>query len=157
MLTTLIRNFVKNELVLKQADSAKIQIDTAQVAQLRRNFVGAVTKAWSDLGVSPASLKETASSEGDRERLAATRIDDYFTKMVAEQAPFVAVPTPIANALRKKYDYSFNETGFDRAVEEAAKIRNTADSATKTAPPPTVVPLTPAPGPASPTPGGQQP
>lgn len=154
VLTTLVRNFVKNELVLRQADSAKIEIDTAQVAQLRRNFVTAVTSAWTQLGVSPAGLQAAAKSEDEREKLAITRVDDYFGKMVAEQAPFVPVPTPIANALRKKYDYAFNEAGFDRAVEEANKVRAAADSVRRVGQPATVVPMTPAPTGSS-TPSGQ--
>jgi hypothetical protein len=77
--------------------------------------------------------------------------------MVSEQAPFVPVPTPLANVLRKKYDYSFNQAGFDRAVEEASKVRNATDSAAKAGLPSTAVPLSPAPGPASSTPPAPKP
>ncbi|MDQ6690560.1 MAG: hypothetical protein M3Z18_08630, partial [Gemmatimonadota bacterium] len=147
--------FANNELVLKQADSAKIQIDPAEIAQMHASFVNAVKQAWSQLGITPSSLADSARSEGDREKLVAKRIDDYFTKMVQEQAAFVAVPTPLANVLRQKYSYSFNEAGLDRAVEQAAKIRNSADSARSAARPPTAVPLNPAlPPTASSTPPG---
>ncbi len=140
-LVALIRNFVKNELVLKQADSAKIQVDSAERTQLRQSFVGAVTSAWTQLGVAPATLQATAKSEREREKLAETRIDEYFAKMVSEQAPFVPVPTPLANILREKHKYSFNEVGFDRAVEEASRVRNAADSARTAGQPSTAVPL----------------
>ena len=145
LLVALVRNFVKNELVLKQADSAKVQIDPAELAQLRSSLVNSVTTAWAQLGVNPTALKESASSEGDKQKLAARRIDDYFTKMVQEQAPFVPVPTPLANIMRTKYKYSFNDAGFDRAVEEASKIRNSADSVRTSQQPATAVPLGPPP------------
>jgi peptidyl-prolyl cis-trans isomerase D len=74
--------------------------------------------------------------------------------MVGEQAPFVPIPTPIANVLRDKYKYSINQTGIDRAVEEASKVRNAADSAFKAAQPSTIVPMTP---PASSTPSAPAP
>jgi hypothetical protein len=143
LLVQLVRNFVKNELVLKQADSAKVQIDPAEMAQLHASFTNAVRSAWAQLGVMPPSLADSAKSEGDREKLAAKRIDGYFARMVQEQAPFVAVPTPLSNILREKFKYSFNDAGFDRAVQEAAKIRSSADSAHTAQQPPTAVPLNP--------------
>ena len=141
LLRQLIRNFVKNELVLKQADSAKIAIDPAELAQLHASFTNAVRQAWSTLGVTPSSLADSAKSESDREKLAAKRVGNYFSLMVQEKAPFVPVPTPLASVLREKYKYSFNDAGFDRAVEEAAKLRNSADSARSAQQPATAVPL----------------
>ena len=155
LLVQLVRNFVKNELVLKQADSAKVQIDPAEMAQLHASFTNAVRTAWTQLGVLPASLADSAKSEGDREKLAAKRIDVYFTRLLQEQAAFVSVPTPLSNILREKYKYSFNDAGFDRAVQEAAKIRSSADSAHSAQQPPTAVPLNPSlPPTASSTPPG---
>ena len=141
MVTQLIRRFANNELVLKQADSAKIQIDSAELAQLHGSFINAVRNAWQQLAVTPASLKDSAKTEGDREKLAAKRVNDYFTRMLSEQAPFVPVPTPLSNILRSRYKYSFNDAGFDRAVEEASKIRSSADSARTARQPATAVPL----------------
>ena len=143
VIVSLIRNFAKNELILKQADSAKVQIDTAELGALRRSFVGAVAAAWTQLGVTPASLQTSAKSQREREILARGRVDEYFDKMVSEQAPFVPVPTPVANTLREEFKHSFNETGIERAVEEATKVRNSADSAMRAAQPTTIVPMTP--------------
>jgi parvulin-like peptidyl-prolyl isomerase len=157
LLVQLVRNFVKNELVLKQADSAGIKVEPAELAQLHGSFTNAVRTAWSQLGVMPQTLSDSAKSEGDREKLAIKRIDDYFTRMVQEAAPFVPVPTPLSNVLRGKYKYSFNDAGLDRAVQEAAKIRSSADSARSAGQPPTAVPLNPAAPPAaSSTPGGKK-
>src|SRR6266550_8965915 len=88
MVTQLIRRFANNELVLRQADSAKIQVDPAQLAQLHTSFTNAVRTAWAQLGVTPPSLQDSAKSEGAREKLAAKRINDYFARMIQEQAPF---------------------------------------------------------------------
>ncbi len=142
--TQLIRRFANNELVLKQADSAKIQIDPAELSQLHASFANALRSAWAQLGVTPASLQDSAKTESEREKLAAKRINAYFERMIQEQAPFVPVPTPLSNILRSKYKYAFNDAGFDRAVEEAANIRASADSARTATQPPTAVPLNPA-------------
>ena len=158
VLVSMVKRLANNELVLKQADSAKITIDPAEIAQLHASFVNAVKQAWGQLGITPASLQDSAKSEGDREKLAAKRIDAYFDKLVQEAAPFVAVPTPVANVVRSKYSYSFNDAGFDRAVEQASKIRNSADSARSAGQPPTAVPLgrTPAPSASSTPPAGKK-
>ena len=143
-LISIVKRLANNELVLKQADSAKMTIDPTEITQLRASFVGAVAQAWSQLGVTPSSLQDSAKTESDREKLVATRVDAYFDKLVQEQTRFVAVPTPVANVLRGKYSYSFNDAGFDRAVEQASRIRNSADSARSAGQPPTAVPLNPA-------------
>jgi hypothetical protein len=143
--TQLVRRFANNELVLKQADSAKIQLDPAELTQLHSSFTNAVRSAWSQLGVTPSALRDSAKTEADREKLAVRRINEYFGRMIQEAAPFVAVPTPLSNLLRTKYKYAFNDAGFDRAVEEAAKIRNSADSARTARQPATAVPLNPPP------------
>ncbi len=156
LLVQLVRNFVKNELVLKQADSAGIKVDSAELNQLHSSFINAVHADWAQLGITPQSLADSAKSDGDREKLVARRIDDYFTRMVQEAAPFVSVPTPLSNVLRSKYKYSFNDAGVDRAVQEAARIRSSADSARSAGQPPTAVPLNPAGPPASSTPSGKK-
>lgn len=153
LLVQMVRRFVNNELVLKQADSAGVKIDPAEVAQLHTGFTNAVRSAWTQLGVLPQSISDSAKSEGDRQKLAAKRIDDYFTRVVQEQAPFVSIPTPVSNVLRAKYKYSFNDAGIDRSVQEAARIRSSADSARSAQQPATAVPINPAaPPPASSTP-----
>jgi parvulin-like peptidyl-prolyl isomerase len=158
MIISLVRRFANNELVLRQADSAKVQIDTAEIAQMHASFINAVRQAWSQLGITPVSLADSGKTEGDREKLAVKRIDDYFDRMVQEAAAFVSVPTPVANVLREKYSYSSNDAGFDRAVEQAAKIRNSADSARSAGQPATAVPLSPAlpPATSSTTPSGKK-
>ena len=141
LLVQLVRNFVKNELVLKQADSAKVQIDSTELTQMRAGFTNAVRNAWSSLGVTPQELGDSAKTVDAREKLAVRRIDDYFQRMVQEQAAFVPIPTPLSNVLRTKYKYAFNDAGFDRAVQEASKIRNSADSTRTASQPQTAVPL----------------
>ncbi|MEO8580732.1 MAG: peptidylprolyl isomerase, partial [Gemmatimonadales bacterium] len=145
LLLQMIRQFVRNDLVLKQADSAKVALDPAELTQLHLSFTNAVKAAWAQLGVAPSALADSAKTEKEKEKLATKRIDDYFTRMVQEQAPFVAVPTPLSNVLRQKYKYSFNDAGFDRAVQEGSKIRNSADSARTAGQPSSAVPLGPPP------------
>lgn len=144
VLTGFLRNLVKNELVLRQADSAHIQADPVQVTQMRVSFEQAVQAAWRQLAIAPAMLADSAKSTDQKIALANRRIDDYFNKLVLDLAPFVQVPEPVVAVLRQKYSYNVNSAGLDRAVESATKIRATQQPAPPTGPQPsTAVPLAP--------------
>ena len=98
-----VRQIARNEVLLKQADWAKIQLDTTATANLRKSFVGAITGMWNGLGIAPATLTDSAKSKGDKERLAASRIEAYVDRLTQQQAQFIEVPAPIEAALRGKY------------------------------------------------------
>ena len=143
---TFVKQLARNELLLKQADSAKIQLDTAEMNNLRRTFVGAISQAWTGLGVAPSTLKDSAKSDGDREKLAASRVEGYLDRLTQQRAEFVQVPIPIERALRQKYDWKVNDAGLDRALERAAQVRVAKDSSRAAGQPPTAVPMPGAPG-----------
>ena len=144
-LPQLVRDFVRFDLVVAQADSAKIAVDSTETQELRRAFVNAVTSAWAGLGVSPEGLRDSttqgAASEETKERIAAERVDAYFARLLSNTAPFVQVPSPVEQALRDKYPYKVNDAGIDRALDLAARVRARADSARAAQQPPTAVPI----------------
>lgn len=141
LLPRLVKNFIRNQLVLKQADSAGVNIDPAELAQIRQGFTSGITQAWMELGIDPKSLADSGRSVAERERYAAARIDDYLDKLLAQQARFVDIPKPVQLALRKKYESDVNGAGLDRAVERATKIRASADSAAAANEPKSAVPM----------------
>jgi parvulin-like peptidyl-prolyl isomerase len=141
MLPLFVKNFVRNELVLKAADSAKLGPDAAQLTDIRKMFTSALTNAWTALNVDPKTLEAAAKSKADRAKLAAQRVEDYLTKLLQQQAQYVDVTQPVQNVLRDKYDYTINPETFDQMLLEAAKIRLATDSTTKTGQPGSVVPL----------------
>jgi parvulin-like peptidyl-prolyl isomerase len=141
MLPVFVKNFVRNELVLKAADSAKLGPTPQQLADARKMFMTSITNAWTALNVDPKSLQAAAKSKGDREKLAAQRVEDYITKLLSQQAQYVDVTQPVQNVLRDKYDYDINNETLDQVLLEAAKVRLANDSTGKSAQPPTVVPM----------------
>ena len=130
---TLVEKFVKqivrNELVLRQADSAKAKIDTAELSNLYLNFRNVLTQTWTQLGVEPTKLADSAkATKADAAKIAATHLDLFFDKLIKNEAQFVEIPYPLARALQSKYEYSVNDAGLDKVVERAKAIRATADS-----------------------------
>jgi peptidyl-prolyl cis-trans isomerase D len=155
-----VKQLARNELLLKQADSAKIQVDTAELSNLRKAFVNAVSQAWTQLGIAPSSLKDSAKSDGDKEKLASSRVEGYLDRLTQQRAEFVQVPLPVERALRQKYDWKVNDAGLDRALERAASVRASKDSSRAAGQPPTAVPMPGAPGapaPGAPTPNAPAP
>jgi peptidyl-prolyl cis-trans isomerase D len=156
---TLVEKFVKqivrNELVLRQADSAKVTIDSAELSNLRLQFRNNLTQTWTQLGVDPSTLADSTPAGGDRTKVAAARIEAFFDKLVKNEVPFVEVTYPIARALQAKFAFSINDAGLDKVLEQAKTVRATADSLRSQQPPP-AAPGAPPAG-QTPPPAGQTP
>lgn len=153
-----VKYLVRSQQILKQADSAKIVIDTAEMANLYMGFRSNLTSAWNLIGVDPKALADSAKSDGDRMKLAGTRVSAYFDKLVKNEASFADVAYPVARTLQKKYKYTINDAGLTKAVEKAKTVRGTADSLKAKQGPPTpgAAPTTPPPA-GTPPAGGTTP
>lgn len=136
-----VQNMVRNELILHAADSAKVQMDPQQLAQLRATFAQVVGSAWTQLGIAPGQLADSANSESDRERVAAARIERYVDRLLTNQAQFVPVPTEVSELLRDTYDWKITNAGVERAVERARRLRTTRDSTRAAQRPASQVPM----------------
>jgi hypothetical protein len=141
LLPTFVKSLVLNELLLKQADSAGIKLDTAEITAARNAFKSLVRNAWAGLRISPELLSDSAQTEVDKERLAAARIDAYMGRLLLQQEGYVDIPSPLAEALREKYNGSIKSAGIARALELAQKKRSAADSARAASQPKSAVPL----------------
>lgn len=138
-----VKNMVRNELILHAADSAKVAMDPQQLAQLRGTFAQVIGNAWTQLGVAPAQLSDSAKTEQERERLAAARIEAYVDRLLKNQVQFVPVPTEVSELLRETYDWKVANAGVERAIERARRIRATRDSTRAASRPQSQVPLGP--------------
>lgn len=136
-----VKSIVRNELFLRQADSAKVVLDTADVNNIRRSFKSLVTNAWAGLGIAPGALADSAKTKSDRVRIAGARVDAYVDRLVQQQERYVEIPAPLASALHDKFDGKVNAAGLERAVAAAVKIRATADSARAASQPKSAVPI----------------
>ena len=161
---SVLKPFVKQvavqQLLLRRADSAKMQLPPEERANMYTSVAQLVQNIWNTLGVDPKMLADSAKSTAEKERLAASRIDAYLDRMMAGQAQPLTVPAPLKKLLDAKYESSVNPAGIDRAFERAQKVRTSADSARAASQPKSEVPLPGAGGPpagAQPQPQPQQP
>ncbi len=143
MVLNFTKQLITNELVLRQADSAKVTVDSAQLAEIHNRFGQIVANSWQTLGVAPTSLADSAKSERDREAVAANRIERYMDQLFLQQARFVDVSQPLQEVLREKYDWKVYPSGIERALQMATKERAKTDSLRAAQRPATQVPIAP--------------
>lgn len=151
----IVRSIIRNEMVIRQADSAKITLDTTETSGIRKGYEQVITNAWTQLGIDPKTLADSSRAPAAREQLAATRVEDYLDRLLSNSARYIDVPAPIDAALRSRYDASINDAGVDRAFARATEIRKSADSSRTANAPPSAVPLPGAAAPAGPPAGAQ--
>ena len=152
-----IKQVTLQQVLLKRADSAKIQLTPEEHNNLYTSVGGLVTNIWQALGVDPKMLADSAKSTAEKERLASSRVDAYLDRMMAGQAQPLSVPRPLKKPLDAKYEASVNPAGVDRGFERAQKLRATADSARAASQPKSQVPLPGAGGPPGAPPPESQP
>jgi len=158
-----IRQFLKaiaqRDLLIQQADSAKVMLTPQDWQQIRAEHDSAIMMLGSILNISPQMLRDSASSQQERTNIAMARVNDYVDRVLQGRARFFPVPPFLGETLREKARWSVDEAGVRRAVERAQEIRTAADSSRTNAPR-----IMPAPGPApidtsrraTPTPGGRR-
>jgi len=143
-----VKNVERNELVLHEADSANVQLDSTELAEMHSRFSQAVSALWDRLGVAPKSLADSGKTPAERERIAAARADQYLDKLMSQQASYVAVPPPIEELLRAKYSWKVNDAALATAADQAAKEKAKNDSVAAKNRPPSEVPMGAPPAPA---------
>lgn len=138
---TFVRSLVLNDLLLQQADSAGITVDTAEVNAARSAFKAVVINTWEGLQITPKVLDDSAQTRAERERVGASLANGYMERLLQQQVGYIEVPPPLAEALRDRYDASLKPAGIQRALEVAQKLRAAADSTRAAAQPKSAVPM----------------
>ena len=136
-----IKQVALQQVLLKRADSAKVQLPPEEHNNLYSSVGQLVSNIWQALGVDPKMLADSAKSTAEKERLAASRVDAYLDRMMAGQAQPLSVPRPLKKLLDAKYESSVNPAGIDRGFERAEKLRAAADSARAANQPKSEIPL----------------
>ena len=141
LLPNFVKNFVRNELVIHAADSAKVGPDKTETANIRAFLSSSLVTAWSALAVDPRILAVSAKSKSDRAKLAHQKVEEYVKNLLNQKAQYVDVTQPVEFALRQKYDWDINTDAVARSLVEAAKVRLRTDSTKTAGQPPSVVPV----------------
>ena len=122
----IIRDLVRNELFLRQADSAGVALPPNQRAGYRRDLQKFVLSAWGTLGVSPSMLTDSLRKlpPAALEQFMVRRIDKFIANMVTKQGLVVQIPQSLRELLRTRYPgVTVSRAAVDAALQGAAKVR----------------------------------
>ena len=142
LITGFLKELAFNEVMLKKADSMKIDVTADEKKNLYHDFGQLVTQVWTGLNVDPKSLADSAKSEPERRRLAAARIETFMDHVLSgDGAQPVSIAVPLKVLIESQYSWRVNQAGLDRAAERARSLRATDDSARAANQPKSQVPM----------------
>jgi peptidyl-prolyl cis-trans isomerase D len=147
MLTQFARILTQNVLLLKQADSAKINLTPEEWKGLVERYRGQLDTLRSEMGLDDATLGDSSVAAAERNKVAAQKLGEYFDRLTGGKARLRPLPSALAILLRDRSSYRINDAGINSAIELATAEQKKADSARAGS-----GPIQPAPGPA-PIPG----
>jgi PPIC-type peptidyl-prolyl cis-trans isomerase-like protein len=147
MLTQFARVLAQNQLLLRQADSAKIRVTAEEWNNLAAGYRAKIDSLRAEMGLDTASLWDSTVAAADRNKVAGMKVEQYFERLVSGKSRLRQLPATFAALLRDRSSYRIYDGGVNRAVEIAQAGRAKSDSAN-----PQAGPLQRAPGPA-PIPG----
>ncbi len=157
MLTQFAKILTQNVLLLRQADSAGIEITGEEWQALQARYRSQLDTLRAEMGVDDSTLGDSSVAAAERTKIAELKLQEYFDRLIGGKSRLRPIPSPLATLLRERSSYRINDAGLNRAIELAQASARTADSARAGQ-----GPLQPAPGPApipgvTPGPGGSQP
>lgn len=147
MLTQFAKILTQNVLLLRQADSAKINVTPEEWKGLEEHYKTQLDTLRTEMGLDTAALWDSSAARADRHKVAAMKVDQYFDRLLSGKSRLRPLPSALSTVLRDRSDYRIYDGGLNRAIELAEAERAKTDS-TK----PKTGPMQPAPGPA-PIPG----
>ena len=124
-----VRSMVRNELLLKRADSANVVVSPREMDSLRQEFRTGLSNVWRQLDIQPRTLAQRVNATRNKEVVASQRIETFFDQLIRNDVTIVNVDLPIARALRNKFGYKLiDEQALDAVLAKARAIRAVADS-----------------------------
>lgn len=137
-----LKAIVQRQLLLEQADSAKVTLTPEDWQQLRAQHDTGFALLGTVLNLTPEMVRDSVTSPEGRLSFAMARVNDYMDRVVHGRTRYMPVPVFLAEVLRERGSWDVNEAGVRRALERGQQIRSAADSARA----PGVPRMTPAPG-----------
>jgi len=128
LLTPFLEGLTQNVLVIRDMDSAKVQVPAANWQALQLAYRATVDQLASSMGLADSAVSDSTKPKAARLDSAASRVNRFMDQLLAGQAQFRPLPPPLAGHLREAGTYKINKAGLTRAIE-LASAKWKADSA----------------------------
>jgi peptidyl-prolyl cis-trans isomerase D len=114
------KQMARQEVLRRQADSAKVGLTSAQWQFLNLKYTTGIGNARRELGLDVPELSDSSTlAAGQRPKLAAAKVEDYFTRLLEGRAQMQAILPALASDLRVRGLGRVHQAGINRAVELA--------------------------------------
>src|SRR5260370_1312592 len=146
-----LKAVAQRDLLIREADSAKVGLTPDDWQQVRTQYDSAITLLSSILSITPTALHDSAGGRTPdaRVKFAMARVDDYMGRVLQGRVRFFPMPPFLGETLRDRARWSVDEAGVRPPLERAQEIRLASDSTRGAGPGQGPGPrMTPAPGPA---------
>lgn len=128
MVSQFARVLSLNLLLLKQADSAKVQLTSPEWTGLYGRYNASIDSLRSDMGFA------ATDSAGKRE--VNGKVDQYFDRLLSGQVRLRPMPSTLGTVLRERGQYRIDQAGVARGLDLALAQQAKADSGRKGGPAP---------------------
>ncbi len=125
-----IEAIARQELLLRSADSAGIELPNGMWAALQLSLNASVSQLTTAMALNSPEVTDSTKSLADREAAAAEKVEAYFDQLISGQAQFQPLPGSLGASLRRTMRSKLNRAGLSRSVELAV-ARGRADSAAR--------------------------
>jgi len=162
MLTQFAKILTQNVLLLRQADSAGINVTPEEWQGLQARYRTQLDTLRAEMGLDDAGMADSTVKGSDRSKVAEMKLEQYFDGLIGGKTRLRPIPSALATVLRERSNYRLHDGGLNRAVELADASVKKADSAKagtgafQPAPCPAPIPgVSPGAGQAAPAPQGR--
>ena len=153
LLNQFLKNLAQNQILLREADSAKIQVSPTVYQGLVLQYKSLISDLKQATGLDGPQFSDSSKTPAaERIKVAGQKVDEYFDKLTKGQAQFRQIPPTLSAELRSDGDFKIYQAGIARAGELILAHRR-ADSAAGVKAP-GAAPAPPPPGTLQPAPGG---
>ncbi|NOT06754.1 MAG: hypothetical protein HOP28_00975 [Gemmatimonadales bacterium] len=129
LLDQFVKTLAQNAALLREADSAKIEVSPQIYEAMALQYKAQISNLKEALAMNGPEFSDSSKlSTSERRKLAGTKVDEYFDKLLKAQTQFRAVPPTLSSELRADGDYKIYPAGVARAGE-LVLARTAADSA----------------------------
>jgi hypothetical protein len=142
----MLRALTQRNILLEQADSAKVQLTADDWRDIHAEYDSGLTIIETVLELTPQMVKDSGATPAARQAFAMRRVNAWMSAVVNGHSRFYPMPPYFADALRAKASWSIDPAGIQRAVDQATAERNALGPPAPGGVP--GAPMRPAPGPA---------
>ncbi len=122
------RLLTQNVLLLRQADSAKVGLNTDEWREMKATYLSSLDTLKAEMGLNQPDVSDSSTAPGDRMKVAELKVERYFDQLIEGRRRLRPLPSALATLLRQRLPYKLYDAGLNRTVTIATEMKSKTDS-----------------------------